>query len=140
MNKILTLLFLLTSNFLMAQAWEIIEETTQYKIEKMHIICKSSQGFDYDYVVLRFSNLTNQEIELSFNFETWNENGCSNCNNPDLGTFRKINLLPLQVIEGNCDYKKDYLSVFHHSLTDHPNAFKSKLVEIKIQKVNVQTK
>lgn len=139
MNKILTILFLLVSNFILAQAWEPIEETPQYKIEKMHLVCNSNQGYEYDYVVLKFTNLDTKAIELSFNMEKWYGDVCSGCGNEsDHGNMQLIQIPALSSLEGSCSSSEDYLKIFHHSVTVHPNAYKTKLTELVINKVQVK--
>ena len=54
MNKLFTLLFVLLSSSLVAQNWEVLAEDVDYRIEKSHIICNSTQGYDYDFILLNF--------------------------------------------------------------------------------------
>lgn len=126
--------FLLLFFGLKAQSWEIIESSNEYKIEKQHIVCNSNQGFEYDYVVLRFTNLTSENVSLSFNFEEWYNGECRTCQNGDLGTLRTLNLAPNEVKEGNCS-SRDFLKIFHHSITIHPNAFVGELTDLKINRI-----
>lgn len=118
-----------------AQNWETISSSDEYKIEKQHIICKSNQGFEYDYLVLRFTNLTNENVSLSFSYEEWYNDVCTTCaSGGDEGRMRTLDLAPNQVLEGDCN-SKGFMKIFHHSITVHPNAFVGKLTDLRINKI-----
>ncbi|MCB0410267.1 MAG: hypothetical protein KDD29_08610, partial [Flavobacteriales bacterium] len=103
-NYISLLGFLLLSFALKAQTWEIIASDEDYKIEKQHIVCRSNQGFEYDYIVLRFTNLTSQNVSLSFNFEEWYNDVCKSCQEgTDESRIRSVQLAPNEVLEGDCN-------------------------------------
>lgn len=136
MNKIFTLMFLIFSSTLFAQNWDVIAEDVNYKIEQSKIVCKSTQGFDYEFTVLKFSNLTNDELSLSFNFERWyNGDYCHGCYDGDHNTIRELILPANASIEGTCNSSEDYLKIFDHSLTNDSKAWKSKLSDLVINKI-----
>jgi hypothetical protein len=137
MNKFFTFLFLLISSGLLAQDWEVVAEDIDYKIEEGHIICKSTQGFDYDYRVLKYTNLANQELELAFNFERWyNEDFCEACGEGDHNTMRSITIPANSSIEGSCGSSADYLKIFDHTETRDTKAWASKLTKVVVNKLN----
>ena len=130
----ITLTFLL--NVAVSQKREMLSEGEAYTIEQKHIVCKSSQGYDYDYIVINYSNLTDQEIEIKFDMEVWYQDGCSTCNSPDLKTKPSIVVPAYSNVEGDCKSSK-LLRVFDHSITVHPNAYKGVLDKIVYKNVEV---
>ena len=136
MNKLFTLLFVLLSSSLVAQNWEVLAEDVDYRIEKTHIICNSTQGYDYDYTLLNFENLSNQALELSFNMERWyNADYCHGCADGDHNTIRTLIIPANSSITGTCSSSEDYLKIFDHSNTNAPTAWKSKLTALVINKI-----
>jgi hypothetical protein len=120
-----------------AQTWELVSGGSDYKIEKAHIVCNSNQGFEYDYIVLRFTNLSTETISLVYNYEEWYNDVCSSCDDQDLGSKRTLQLGAGQVMEGNCS-SNSYLKIFDHSITVHPNAFVGRLSNLVISNVEVK--
>jgi hypothetical protein len=121
-----------------AQNWEVVAESNDFKIEKSHAVCSSTQGFDYDYTVLRYANLTNESIDLVFNFEVWYDDFCNTCGNADHGSMRLVSLPVNSVLEGTCSSSDDYLKIFDHSLTINERAWKSKLTNIVLNKIAIK--
>lgn len=136
MNKIFTLLFLFLSSSLAAQNWEVLAEGVDYRIEESHVICVTTQGYDYDYMILKYTNLSNEEINLSFNFERWyNQEYCQGCVDGDQNTLRLITLPANSSIEGSCASVDDYLKIFDHAVTVNSNVWASKLTDVVINKI-----
>ena len=132
-----TIIFVFAINLVFSQNWKSIKEDDSYKIEKQHVICKSNQGFDYEYVLLKYTNKTNQKIDLSYNLEVWYETVCEGCEDPDAKGLKTISIPAKSSIIGSCDSRSTDLKIFDHSITIHPNAFKSTLTEIKFVEVVV---
>lgn len=138
MKRIITFLLIILSAGLYAQNWETVAETNEYKIEKGAVVCSSSQGFDYEFVVMRYSNLTNDVIDLSFNFEVWYDDFCNTCGESDHGSMRLVTIPANSVVEGSCSTSGDYLKTFDHSLTINERAWKSKLTDIVVNKISIR--
>lgn len=119
-----------------AQDWVVIEDNSEFTVEKSSIICKSSQGWDYEYVVTKFTNHTNEDITISFVFEKWYGDFCSGCSeDSDLGTTRTVTIPANSVIQGDCDSPHNYLKTFHHSVTVNDKTPQGKLTKIVINKI-----
>ena len=136
MNKVFTFLFVLLISGVSAQNWELISEDADYRIEQRHEVCKSTQGYDYDYRILKFSNLSNDEIEIAFNFQRWyNGDFCQGCGQGDHDDVRIVTLPPNSSIQGDCVSAEDYLRVFDHAVTVNEKVWKSKLTELVVNKI-----
>lgn len=138
MKRIITFLLFLMSTGLYAQNWEIVAETNEYKIERGTVVCPSTQGFEYEYVVMKYTNLTNADINLSFNFEVWYDDFCNTCGESDHGSMRLVTIPANSSVEGSCSTSGDYLKTFDHSITIHERAWKSKLTEIVVNKIEIK--
>jgi hypothetical protein len=138
MKRIFTFLLFLLSTSLYAQNWNVEAATNEYKIEKGSIVCQSTQGYDYEYALMRYTNLTSEAIDLSFNFEVWYDDFCNTCGNADHGSMRLISIPANGVVEGACATSEDYLKTFAHSITINERAWKSKLTKIVFNKIAIK--
>lgn len=141
-KSVLAILFVFTMNFSYSQQWEVLNESDSYIIEQQHIVCKSSQGFDYDYVVIKYTNLTNSEIDLAFDMEVWYGDVCSSCNDAD-NEKHGLSLITIPAnssVQGDCNSSNKKMKVFDHSITRHPNAYKGELSKVVYSNLQVLNK
>ena len=122
-----------------AQKYEVIAEGQDFKVEKTKLLCTTNLGYEYVYVALKFTNLSQEDIVLDFIYEMWYSGECSNCEFTDLGIERSISIPANSVIEGDCNnWEYDFLMTLSHSKTDLPHAFKGQLTDLIIGKVQLK--
>jgi len=128
-----TVFFVFALNLLFSQSWETILEQDGIVVEKGNVICKSSQGFDYSYLVLRIKNTTNVDKEIDFEYQAWYGENCQGNCVPHVGDPVVNNyIVPANgELMGNCE-RRNELIYFEHSLVDHPNAYKSVMTSFEI--------
>lgn len=111
--------------------WVNMEDTKNYTIAYKHSVCKSNQGFDYDYILLKFENKTTESLVLEYilNLDYGNENTEQKKDTK----FYSVSIPANSAIEGTCEefYRKN-LCIFDHSITKHQNAFVGKLVDFSV--------
>lgn len=136
MKKFLILPFAcLTFSLFAQQKTGVLAETDFVRIEANEQVCKSMQGFDYLFQALKFTNLTNDDIIITYNFEVWHEDICQTCGG-DHGSIRSMEIAANSVVEATCkEMYNQSIMVLDHSLTVDPAAPKVKLTEIVINKV-----
>lgn len=139
MKKILTFLIVILGLQLSAQKYETVIEDADYLIEKTDLVCKSNQGYEYVYVILKFTNKTSENLTLDFDYTYYYSGVCQNCEHTDHGTRRTISIPANSSVEGSClRTSDDFLRTLSYSLTEHPNAFKEQLTQLLIEKVQKQ--
>ncbi|MCB0537298.1 MAG: hypothetical protein KDE33_07185 [Bacteroidetes bacterium] len=111
--------------------WVNIEDNKNYTITYKHSVCKSNQGFDYDYILLKFENKTSETLALEYTLAL--DYGNANTEKKKDTKFYSVSIPANSSIEGTCEefYRKN-LCIFDHSITKHQNAFVGKLVDFSV--------
>lgn len=113
--------------------WREYFQNDQVKIETNTQTCSNAQaGTSNNYILLRISNKTNQEVEVSFFKELWYNDVCSNCNGGDEAKT-SIVLKANETVEGSCTSGLKELKIFHSM----PNGSKRTLNKFDIKNVTV---
>lgn len=119
MKKLLLLLLTISyfsiSSFAQ-QKWTKIYNESDVIVEMSTIECNPSDRMvPYTYVILKYTNKTNQIVDFKFEINKW-YNGLVHIETvKDAGDFpiqKSIKLQPNQSVEGNCDSDLDILRVF----------------------------
>lgn len=127
----------LTSNNLLSQAnnWEehFINDTV--KIEFSYQICDFSSTASQELVVFRFTNLTNENMKLSYSTKIWNNNKEVNLEQNSEEIRTNISLLSNETKISDCENNnKEYtiFSGFVHNTTQerYPTLTKFELTNI----------
>ena len=127
----------LTSNILLSQEnnWEehFINDTV--KIEFSYQICDFSSTASQELVVFRFTNLTNENINLSYSTKIWNNNKEVNLEQNSEEIRTNISLLSNETKISDCENNnKEYtiFSGFVHNTTQerYPTLTKFELTNI----------
>lgn len=85
------------------QEWTTVSATKDYKLSYTYTDCSiPKEGLFAEYVLLRFQNMTNETIELSWFNDTYYDGECTNCDHSKRDTKRTIILKPGEIREGKC--------------------------------------
>ncbi len=86
-----------------ASSWTTYVETAKVKIEYIKVDCDPDSGMDYQGIMLRFTNLTNDEIDLTWHLDLFYDATCRTCGFDEYD--RTLTLTPNEVKEGDCNVK-----------------------------------
>ena len=110
----------MNSLFSQSNNWELYYADNKIKIEYNYMICDFSSTASTERVILKFTNLSEEEITLNYETEIWNDSIKINTEQ-NADEFRKtINLNSNQIITTNCENQwKEYtiFSSFIHNKT-----------------------
>lgn len=82
--------------------WQTYFSNSDLKIEYKFVDCDPAMGYDKEVVMLKFTNLSSDELNISWNLESHMNGNCTMCNYPD-EYFNTLSLSPNEIIEGSCD-------------------------------------
>ncbi|MCR9173069.1 MAG: hypothetical protein NXI10_11280 [bacterium] len=86
-----------------ASDWSIYVESTQLKVEYVKVDCDPNSGMDFEGIMLRFTNLTNNEINLDWHLDLHYDGTCRTCGADEYD--RTLTLAPNEIKEGDCNVK-----------------------------------
>ena len=135
MKKLLLTLTILFSISLSsyAQNWDKIYSDENINIETKVVECNPhNKQYPFSYIVLRYTNKTNQEVDFNFEFELEYNGVIVEQVKNDLGDeakLKKIHLNANEVREGSCGTASETYKIFYK--TSHPK-LDNRLTNIKI--------
>ena len=92
--------------------WVSYVDNEHFSIEYKFIDCDPTMGFDFQSVVLKFTNKTANNLKLNWHIDMYYDNVCKTCDYP-VEYNRAIYLSPNESIEGTCSRDIDIaLSMF----------------------------
>ena len=97
-------------------SWAIYVETSDVRIEYVKVDCDPSLGMDFEGILLRFTNLTSNEIQLNWHLDLYYDATCRTCGFDEYD--RSLTLAPNQVKEGDCDVKTNHTLDLFVKFTD----------------------
>lgn len=119
MKKIITSLFLtaicllLLSSHQFPAEWNTVFENEDVKIEYQTQNCDDLvNDIRNNYNILKVTNKTDKEVQLSFLRKAWYNTKCYGCDNQEEHTVR-ITLQPRQVVSGSCTREISGLQIYH---------------------------
>ncbi|MGB1314950.1 MAG: hypothetical protein ACPG4Y_02965 [Chitinophagales bacterium] len=135
MKKILLLIigisFFSISSIAQSQA-EVIYQDDKIKVEMSKQDCNyNNNAISHTYGIIKYTNLTNNELELNFELELWYNNVKQDATQGDLVNeelSNTIHLGPNEIIEGSCNTKESFLRVL--AKHNHPR------MDIKLTDIN----
>lgn len=115
--------------------WSEYFQNEQVKIEINAEACNNEQAGTYkNYVFLRITNKTSENIEVSFTKELWYDGVCSNCNGGDEAKTNII-LKANETVQGTCDASTKELKMFQSM----QNGSKKVLSKFELKDLTVST-
>jgi len=118
--------------------WETYFENDTVKIEYAYQVCDFSSTASQELAIFKFTNLSNQTINLSYTTELWNNDQCLNCNQETNEHQKSLTLSSNEIITSNCNNEWKSLVIFSAFITNdneakrHESITKFELTEINI--------
>lgn len=81
--------------------WQVYHQTPEFKIEYVKADCDPSSGLDFEAVHMRFTNLTNQDIKLSWHIDLDYDGACKTCGSNEY--LRTLEIPANQTISTGCE-------------------------------------
>lgn len=92
--------------------WELYFFNESFTVEYKVIPCDPEMGYDKEYILLRFTNLTSSKLTLQWHLHAYYNGTCKTCDYPEEYTF-VLDMAPLQIMEGDCTLACDHrLKIF----------------------------
>jgi hypothetical protein len=97
--------------------WKLETEIDGVRIETKTVDCMNTNlGFDRELILLKFTNLTDKELQISYDLELFTNSTCITCDRMPEYHYQ-INLSANETIEGNCyNVNLNHLKIFSHFL------------------------
>jgi len=109
-------------NMTPTSAWNTYNETSQLKIEYKVVDCTyNSNGLAQRNVLLRYTNKTSNQLDVSWYLELYFDGQCQNCNSSSSEYDFSITLAPNASFEGACDLQHRYNRKLFVKHTNLPN-------------------
>ena len=111
------------------------------KIEYQYVNCEYSDRFNQEFVILKMTNLTNNNLFISWVNESWYDKKCINCSDKKTDeALRKIFIPADQIVVGDCNVQ-DNLRIFSKlsdKIENMPGIKKIvELTKFKLKNINV---
>lgn len=84
-------------------SWQTYIETSKIKIEYIKVDCDPNSGMDFRGIMFRFTNLTENELNLNWHIELFYDGTCRTCGYDEYD--RSLSLAPNEMKEGDCNVK-----------------------------------
>jgi hypothetical protein len=112
--------------------WETYFENDSIKIEFVYQHCEYIEQFNSEYVILKITNYTNNNLTIKWQDQLWYDENCINCETNNSENRRQILMLATTSSEGKCNINNDLriFSKFTSRIEDMPG----------INKINALTK
>ena len=142
LNTILLLLIvqLGLSQIKPSKTWTEYKSFEGVKIEYKFTECTPDNGRAQTLVLFRYSNTTQEKVELTWKTETWRNNICTNCNSSSTEYNKSLTLEPNQVIEADGSTKRIKSNyIFGNFSKFVPGMTKQQLTDFKFQNLIKKT-
>lgn len=129
----------LTFNIVDTKTWVEVTTVEGVKIEYKFEECNSSSVQNQVLLLLRFTNLTQDKLSLSWTTEIWRNNTCYNCHRLDNPEYTHTLVLnPGEIAQGSCDSKDNKsLYIFSSFVELSPGMTDQKLTDFKLNNLSV---
>jgi hypothetical protein len=102
---IISIFIFSVTSFSQSNDWELYSETNGVMIYTKYTECHyESDGIHREYVLIKLLNTTNQNMQVDFDYKTWFNGKCFNCNSDSPEFHRTVDLPAGETTEGVCDY------------------------------------
>ena len=138
---LLTLIFSINSHAELPNNWSNYYSDNDVKIEYQYVNCEYSDRFNQEFVILKMTNLTNNNLSISWVNESWYDKKCINCSEKRTDEASNKVLIPAnQVFVGDCDTQDNLriFSKFSDRIEDMPGIKKIvELTKFKLKNINI---
>ncbi len=135
----LVTLFFTVLNIQAKEPHSVYFENNQIRITQQTEDCHDeANGTHRQYIFLRFENLTDKPLAVSFKKELWYNEQCTTCEKTSDEHLMKVSLAPKEIIAGSCEKSERAFSVFSKMLDKTTNStltkFELKNIQVSIIK------
>jgi len=118
--------------------WETYFQNDTVKIEYAYQICDFSSTANQEVVIFKFSNLSNQTINLSYSTELWNNDKCLNCNHETQEYQKSLTLSNNEIITTNCNNEWKNFFIFSAFITNDIEAKRYETItKFELTEINI---
>ena len=138
---VLSLIFSINTHAESPNNWTTYYSDNDVKIEYQYVNCEYSDRFNQEFVILKMTNLTNNNLSISWVNESWYDKKCNNCSdNSTEEALTEIFVPANQVVIGDCDIQDNLriFSKFSDRIEDMPGIKKIvELTKFKLKNINI---
>ena len=138
---VLSLIFSIITHAEAPNNWTTYYSDEVVKIEYQYTNCEYSDRFNQEFVILKITNLTNNNLSLRWVNESWYDKKCINCSENRTDEASNKVLIPAnQLVVGDCDIQDNLriFSKFSDRIEDMPGIKKIvKLTKFKLKNINI---
>jgi len=121
--------------------WTTYYSDSEIKIEYQYTNCEYPERFNQEFVILKITNLTNNDINVSWYNESWYDKKCIYCSDEKSDeAFNKVYLTANEEILGNCIDQNSLriFSKFSDKIENMPGIKKIvKLTKFELKNINI---
>ena len=121
--------------------WTTYYSDSEVKIEYQYTNCEYPERFNQEFVILKITNLTNNDINVSWYNESWYDKKCLNCSDEKSDeAFNKVYLKANEEVLGNCFDQNSLriFSKFSDKIENMPGIKKIvKLTKFELKNINI---
>lgn len=118
------------------ESWAVYANTPQFRIEYKKASCDPSVGFDFESVVMRFSNLTPNDLYLAWHIDLSYDGACKTCGYDEYERF--LTIPANQVIEISCQEQEHQELRLFSRFIDTQYSGRSELTAFRLSSLRIQ--
>jgi hypothetical protein len=116
--------------------WETYLETADLKIEYIKVDCDPNAGMDFQGILLRFTNLTSNQLELNWHLDLHYDGTCRTCGFNEYD--RTLTLAQNETQEGDCNVKTNNTLDLFVKFTDAAYSKGAELTSFTLNNLTVE--
>jgi hypothetical protein len=138
---VLSLIFNIDTHAESPKKWTNYHSNNDVKIEYQYVNCEYSDRFNQEFVILKITNLTNNNLSVNWINESWYDKKCINCaeNRTDEAS-NKVFIPANKIVIGDCSIQDDLriFSKFSDKIENMPGVKKIvELTNFKLKNINI---
>ena len=123
-----------------SKTWAEYQTFEGVKIEYKFTKCTPDNGREQILVLFRYTNTSQDKVELTWKSEKWRNNICVNCNSTSPEHNRSLTLEPNEIVEADGSTKRiKYNYIFGNFVNLVPGMTKQQLTDFKFQNLSKKT-
>ena len=120
--------------------WTTYHSDNKVKIEYQYKNCEYPERFNQEFVILKITNLTNKDLNVSWYNESWYDKKCVNCTDEKSEeAFNEVYIKANEVVTGDCANQNSLriFSKFSDKIENMPGIKKIvKLTKFELKNIN----
>ncbi len=125
---------ILTTSFTKSNQWTMYKQSQGIQIYYKTVDCDDvTNGLYQKYVLLKFINTTDFDVNIKWKNELWYDNKCSTCESNSEELLVNITLKAKSEVEGNCQDRKLQIFAEFKNHADVPKLTNFELSQLEIK-------